>query len=258
MARARWPRRLLLLVLATVPTFWMKNKAPSFAATSGASPFDRLLRKEADTPFVERIVRRLRSRTSAAALELGFGAGREALELRRKAPWVEISALDRPLEDGFSSDQVRDLVDKPAKSANSLPPSGIRVFGAELTKHKIDVIAHTLPAPLPFPDRSFDVVFSRFSLYYFQEQALTKVLADIRRVLRPEGSLVFMIKTKENLDQPTGKVLYPVEKWQQLLANAGFNVSIKERETRPEAKDAGELWIFEAQREEGRRDTSST
>ncbi|CAE7458131.1 unnamed protein product [Symbiodinium sp. CCMP2592] len=192
----------------------------------------RLLRKEADTLFVERIVRR--------------------------APWVEISALDRPLEDGFSSDQVRDLLDKPAKSANSLPPSGIRVFGAELTKHNIDIIAHTLPAPLPFPDSSFDVVFSRFSLYYFQEQALTKVLADIRRVLRPEGSLVFMIKTKENLDQPTGKVLYPVEKWLQLLVNAGFNVAIKERETRPEAKDAGEPWIFEAQREEARGDTSST
>ena len=97
-----------------------------------------------------------------------------------------------------------------------------------------------LPAPLPFPHGSFDVVFARFSLHYFNDTALANIFADVSRILRPEGSLVFMVKTTENLGYSAGKVLRPADGrkgWHALLQEPGFGVEVQERDKR---SDAGE------------------
>lgn len=42
---------------------------------------------------------------------------------------------------------------------------------------------------LPYPDASFDRVFSSFMFHHLQEDAKEKTLREVRRVLRPDGSL---------------------------------------------------------------------
>ena len=219
------------------------------APPSGASNFDKLVRTEPDREFVARVAAKLPHCEQRAVLELGFGSGQEALELRKQAPWVEITALDRPAESSKRS--CPKSFDRPGRRPGELPASSFPCYAPNLQKHNIKVIPHTLPETLPFPDGSFDVVFSRFSLYYFQEEALAKLLTDIHRVLRPEGSLVFMIKTQENLKISIGKVLFPRAKWHSLLQGAGFHVQLEEPERRAEAMWAGKPWIFEAVRPRG-------
>lgn len=56
-------------------------------------------------------------------------------------------------------------------------------------------------APLPFRERSLDVVYARLSLHYFTDDVTRRIVAEIRRALRPGGLIAFMCKS-------TGDPLY--------------------------------------------------
>jgi ubiquinone/menaquinone biosynthesis C-methylase UbiE len=51
-----------------------------------------------------------------------------------------------------------------------------------------------ISAPLQFEDNSFDVVYARLSLHYFNDETTQKVFKEISRVLRVGGLLCFMCK----------------------------------------------------------------
>jgi len=54
---------------------------------------------------------------------------------------------------------------------------------------------HNLSAPLPFADASLDGVYSHLALHYFDDRTTRIVFAEIERVLRPGGVLVFSVKS---------------------------------------------------------------
>ena len=202
---------------------------------SAATLSDRLCRDTPDSNFVQRIASKLPDNEMRSVLEIGFGAGRESLELRKLKPLAEIYALDRP-EDGRRSSWA--FLDRPANG--TLPPTSLPLYRRLLEKHQIQVVPHMLPATLPFANGRFDVVFARFSLHYFDDTDIASIFADVSRILRPGGSLVFMVKTAENLSYSTGKVLRPAggkKGWNALLQEPGFGVEVQERDTR---SDAGE------------------
>lgn len=49
--------------------------------------------------------------------------------------------------------------------------------------------------PLPFPDGSFDMVFSALALHYFPDIQTRAIFREIYRVLAPDGVLVFSCKS---------------------------------------------------------------
>ena len=77
---------------------------------------------------------------------------------------------------------------------------GFEVVSADLSEVALAELKRRIPqaqiltldmtAPLPFPDRAFDVVFASLSIHYFNE-ATTKALAkELWRILKPNGILM--------------------------------------------------------------------
>lgn len=62
---------------------------------------------------------------------------------------------------------------------------------------KIFFVQSDVSHGLPFRDSSFDAVYSRLSLHYFQDAATKKIFDDIRRVLRISGIFVMSVKSLE-------------------------------------------------------------
>src|SRR5215207_621802 len=99
----------------------------------------------------------------ARVLEAGSGPGRLAIKLAELAPDIQVTGVDVTPE----------MVEK----ANSLATnSGV----ADRVEFRVGDVAS-----LPFPDASFDVVVSTFSLHHWPNPA--KGLEEIYRVLRPGG-----------------------------------------------------------------------
>jgi ubiquinone/menaquinone biosynthesis C-methylase UbiE len=86
---------------------------------------------------------------------------------------------------------------------------------------------------LPFPDRAFDVVMTRYSTHHWHD--FTAGLSEARRVLKPEGLAVFMdavtpgrplldtwLQTLELLRDPSHVYNRSVEEWQAAVTEAGF------------------------------------
>jgi ubiquinone/menaquinone biosynthesis C-methylase UbiE len=57
---------------------------------------------------------------------------------------------------------------------------------------------------LPFPDASFDVVFSSLMLHHLDTPSKDEMLAEVRRVLRPDGRLVLADATTHGHDHEHG------------------------------------------------------
>ena len=119
----------------------------------------------------------------------------------------------------------------------------------------IKTVDHTLPAALPFPDGSVDVIFARLSLHYFTDDVLrNQIFPDLRRILHPrDGALVFVVKSRENHTKTvTQKVLYGRDAWEQIVKDSGFSITKVETpfsaETQEEVKrweESGAPWAFE-------------
>ena len=102
-------------------------------------------------------------------LEIGLGQGADAEQIiRRGARW---SGLDLTAE---SIARVRTRL--------------------ELRKLPYDELRQGSALAIPFPDGSFDMVFSHGVLHHIPE--IRKAQAEIARVLRPDGELVMMVYAK--------------------------------------------------------------
>ena len=63
--------------------------------------------------------------------------------------------------------------------------------------------------PFKFADNSFDNVYARLSLHYFPDQTTKAVFQEIKRVLKPGGSLYFMCKATSDSIYGKGEEIEP-------------------------------------------------
>ncbi|MEU8591217.1 class I SAM-dependent methyltransferase [Streptomyces sp. NPDC048664] len=116
--------------------------------------------------------RLFRSSDAEEILELGAGQGRDALYFAREG--FTVRALD------FSSSALEQLRD-------SARAQGI---GARVT-----TTVHDVREPLPLPDHAVDAVFAHMLLCMaLRTGEIGALLAEVRRVLRPGGVLVYTVR----------------------------------------------------------------
>jgi SAM-dependent methyltransferase len=157
---------------------------------------------------LDELARMISAYPQAQVLDLGCGGGHAAFRL---APLVDsVVALD------LSADMLA-------------------VVAAEAKRRGLDNIT-TQQGPaedLPFPDRAFDVVVTRYSAHHWHD--FDEALRQARRVLKPEGLAVFMdgvspgqpllmtwLQSLELLRDPSHVYNRTVQEWQATLTEAGF------------------------------------
>ena len=130
--------------------------APNYAAVAA-------LQREVETRLLEQLDY-LDDRQPARILDLGSGPGRAAGAMKKRWPKAEVLALDAALP------MLREV------------PRHTR-FWRPVKRVCADVTA------LPLADQCADVIFSSLCLQWVED--LPTVLAEFRRVLRPDGLLLF-------------------------------------------------------------------
>jgi SAM-dependent methyltransferase len=122
-------------------------------------------------------------------LELGCGQGRDTWFFARNG--LEVTALD------YSEAGICQMKEK-AKEAGA----------------KVSLKVHDARNPLPFPNASFDAVYSHmFFTMEFSEEEVAKMLAECLRVLRPGGINIYSVRNDH--DPHYGKfVLKGKDMWQ--------------------------------------------
>jgi len=82
---------------------------------------------------------------------------------------------------------------------------------------------------LPYPDRSFDIVYSLHSIYFWQHPV--DCLKEIKRVLKPDGLLAITIQPKDKWNpsvDTTIMTLYFGKDLAALFSEAGYrNVRVE-------------------------------
>jgi len=150
----------------------------------------------------------VKGQAKARALDLGCGGGHVSF---RVAPHVD---------EVVAYDLSRDMLNAVAKMATE---RGLVNIATQ----------QGMAEQLPFPDASFDFVFSRFSAHHWHDFAAA--LVEARRVLKPSGRAVFMdafspgpplldtfIQTVEMLRDPSHVRDYSRAEWEDTLRRAGF------------------------------------
>jgi ubiquinone/menaquinone biosynthesis C-methylase UbiE len=131
-----------------------------------ARGYDRFARFE--DPYRREGLRLLGVRAGESVLELGYGTGTSLVDLATMAgPSGRIAGVD--ISPGMREVARERLADRGLDDRVDL-----RVGDA---------------ASLVFPDGSFDAVFASFTLELFDTPEIPVVLAEVRRVLRPDGRL---------------------------------------------------------------------
>ena len=119
----------------------------------------------------------------ARALDLGCGIGRHALALARMG--FDVDALDGS-ESGLEA-----------------------VRGAALGESLTVAIHHGMMTELPFPDGEFDYLLAFNVIYHGDPAILHATLAEIRRVLKPGGTLQLTMLSKRNVNYGVGEEIAP-------------------------------------------------
>ena len=117
---------------------------------------------------------RLAQRSTVRVLELGCGYGTALLELRaRYGDRVELHGMNRLHDDGNADILLRNARER-------------GLLGATPDARALPALAYgDVANGLPFPDHTFDVVYSQVAWLYFG--AKLAVVRDVMRVLRDDG-----------------------------------------------------------------------
>ncbi len=135
-------------------------------------------------------------------LDLGSGTGRDTLFFAERG--MHVVALD------FSAVALEELRGKARSSGISQP---------------IRTVQHDVREPLPFPDSTFHACYAHMLFCMdFTPAELAALSADVRRVLKPGGILVYTARTTDDPDFGSG-----VHRGEQLYEDEGFVVHFFDR-----------------------------
>jgi len=141
---------------------------------------------------------------AAQLLEIGFGNGAFFGELIRRVPAGRVFGLD------YSAEMVAEASVRHAQA---------------LAHGRLVLHEGQLPG-MPYADQSMDAIISINTLYFWDQPAAC--LADLRRVLKPQGSLLLGFATRERAQElpfvKYGFQLYSQAELGQLLQTQGFEL----------------------------------
>jgi len=65
---------------------------------------------------------------------------------------------------------------------------------------QIEVKLEDAAQKLPYADNTFDYIYARLVLHYLTKQQLPEALAELRRVLKPGGTIFIVVRSTKNID----------------------------------------------------------
>jgi len=143
---------------------------------------------------------RLRDRPVVRVLELGCGYGTTLLELRRRyGPRVALCGINRRPRDGDAEALLRNGIERGLFAPDSPPTDALPTIAFA-----------DVADGLPFPDESFDLVYSQVAWLYFANKVA--VIREVSRVLRGDG--LAKIDADELRDDLPDEYRRLVEIWQ--------------------------------------------
>ncbi len=155
---------------------------------------------------------------SGRVLDVGSGSGRATLMVLLARPQVRVTALDL-FSSGFGISQ--NTPDRLVANA--------RTAGVE---DRLDVQTGDM-RELPFGDASFDAAVSSFAIDHLGRQGVERSLAELHRVVRPDGQLLLMVINQDGWVRTAFPFLVhhgyfggrpQPERWRNALVTAGFDV----------------------------------
>ncbi|MFG1643766.1 class I SAM-dependent methyltransferase [Amycolatopsis sp. NPDC049252] len=127
---------------------------------------------------------------SGRVLELGCGQGYDAVKLGQLGYTVTATDLSRSA----------------ILQANELASA------KTVKKPPMFQCMNTAATPYPWRNNSFDGVFAYLSLHYFDEATTRAIISEIGRVIAPEGTFVFMVRSTQDTlygsGEPKGDHMY--------------------------------------------------
>ena len=123
-----------------------------------------------------------------------------------------------PFEEAIKSCQTP-IIDLGCGSGNDtkyLISRGKNVIPCDFSSNAIDNIRKNFPElsrtecfdmtdPFPFADSFTDLIIADLSLHYFSEQVTKSILAEIKRVLTPNGTLLFRVNSVKDIHHGAGQ-----------------------------------------------------
>jgi ubiquinone/menaquinone biosynthesis C-methylase UbiE len=181
-----------------------------------AKGYDAMDHGPANAAFVARLVE---LNAKGRMLDIGCGPGHIALLVCERLPAAQVVAVDLALH---------------------MLAFAERHVAASPHKDRVD-LRHADAKALPFPDGSFDAVFSNTILHHIPDPRL--FLKEARRVLRPGGALLirdlFRPPTAERAAELTQLHAADATPYQQELLRASLCAALTPEELRKIANEAG-------------------
>jgi len=159
-------------------------------------------------------------------------------ELNKQAPLLKLDGnadieLIEKIQSLISSGTILEISCGNGADALELLKRGYLVFGTENNQQyadhvnqKINCIKHDTKNRFPFPDNTFDLVYSRLGLHYFSESELQSIFKEISRITKEY--LVFTVKLVNDIQ--TGKTIFNKETWENLVSEEFEIISSIEKE----------------------------
>lgn len=169
---------------------------------------------QVNEPLFDLVLDIMQPEDNNVILEIGFGTGKFFNRLFDRANGLQVSGID------FSEAMV--------VAAEEHNPETISSGRLNLKRSSSNAI--------PFADQTFDKVFCNMVVYFWNQPG--PHLKEIRRVLKPGGTFLTGIRTRESMlvfpFVEYGFNLYSTEEWKEILDQSGFTVKETHKRSDPE------------------------